>query len=172
MLVRDYAKLDNLCKSRTKLPKWKCSKEMRVDKDNGGGMKNPDQILARGGVDGGLPPNRGIHHSDQSGGHLNDRNSTHEGGGDEAGEVAYYAAPEREDCGVLAVPLGEHLVGQAGPRFPGLVGLTRRDGENLEGVRIELGPDAFCVEGLDVRVGDERIPVSGCNLPSECPDSR
>ena len=105
---------------------------MRVDENSGGGMKNPDQILARGGVDRGLPPNRGIDHRDQSGGYLDDRNTTHEGSGEKAGEVTNDAPSERDYDRVPAESFGEHLVGQARPGFAAFVGLAGGYREHFE----------------------------------------
>lgn len=143
---------------------------MRVNEDSGGRMKNPDQILARGGIDRGLPPNRGIDHGDQSGGYLEDGNPTHERGGDEASEIPDHTAAERDHGGVPAEPLREHLIGQARPGFARLVGLSSGNGEYVQSARLELALDLAGVQGLDVRVGYERIPMRTCSFAREYPD--
>ena len=134
-------------------------------------MESADQILARGSVDGGLAPDRGVHHRDQSRGHLDDGDSPHESGGYKAREVADNAAAERDHRGVAAEAFGEQLVGQTRPRFARLVGLAWGNREDFQGTSLELVFDLAGVEGLDVRVGDERIPVSRCKLARELPDS-
>ena len=164
-LVGDYAMLKNLCKSRTQLPKWKCGKEIRVDKHPCWRVENAHQILARDGVDPRLSADRGVDHGDQSGGNMDDRNSAHEGGGDEACQVADDPASERDYGGVAAESLGEHLVGEPRPCFPGFVGLAGRDGEGLDQALLELTLNFGGVQGLNVRVGDERVPVGWCELP-------
>src|SRR3954467_5895203 len=79
-LVGDYAMLDNLCKSRTHLVKWKRSKDLRVHNYCGRGVENADQILAGGGIDSCFAADGCIHHRHQTGGYLNDGNPTHESG--------------------------------------------------------------------------------------------
>src|SRR2546423_3636446 len=140
---------------------------MRVNENFCRGMKSTNQILSRGGVDGRLTADRRIDHRDQSRGHLDDGDSPHESGGNEAREIADNATPERDHGGVAAVSLGKQLVRQSSPRFAGLVGLARWNREHVQGASLELAFDGAGVERLDVRVGDERIAVSRCGLSSE-----
>jgi hypothetical protein len=135
-------------------------------------MESPYQILPGRGVDGSLPADRGIDHGKQGSGHLNDRNSAHEGGGDEAREVPHDSAAKRDHCCVSAVPFGEHLVGEPAPDFPGFVGLTGGDGEGIYRVRIELRRDLFRVERADVRVGDQGVPMCWSECAREGPEVR
>src|SRR5450759_2008102 len=119
--------LDNFCKSRTHFSKWKCGKELRVNKHSSRRMESADQILARWGVQGGFSPDRGVDHGDQGGGYLDYLDSTHEGRGDEARELApahryavitdsnvgpLYAEKvrkqlEKDSADVLTIPAGE-----------------------------------------------------------------
>ena len=144
---------------------------MRVNKHSCRRVESADQILARGGVDGGLASDSGVHHRDQSRGHLDDGDSPHESGGYKAREVADDATAERDHRGVAAEAFGEQLVGQTRPRFTRLVGLPRRNREDFQGTALELAFDLAGVERLDVRVGDEGVPVSRCKPASELPDS-
>src|SRR5450759_1310019 len=80
--------LDNLCKTRTHFSKWKCGKELGVDKHSSRRVESAHQILARWGVYRGFSTDRGVDHGEQCGRYLDHRDSTHEGRRDEARKVA------------------------------------------------------------------------------------
>jgi hypothetical protein len=133
-------------------------------------VESADQILSRGGVDGRLASDRGVHHRDQSRGHLDDGDSPHESGGDEAREISDYTTAERDYRRVPAESFGEQLVGQTRPRFARLVGLARRNREDFQRAFFELVLDLAAVQRLDVRIGDESVPVGRCMLTGEFPN--
>src|SRR5688572_18008568 len=134
-------------------------------------MENPDQILAREGVDGGLAPDRRIHHRYQSGWYLDDRDPPHVGRGDEAGQIADHPAAKSDHSRVPTIALGEHLVGEAAPGLAGLVGFARLNSEDIDSAGLELALDLSSIQRLDVRVGDDRVPVRRCNLAHDVSDS-
>src|SRR5450759_386269 len=156
--------LDNLCKSRTHFSKWKCGKELRVNKHSSRRMESADQILARWGVQGGFSPDRGVDHGDQGGGYLDYLDSTHEGRGDEAGEIADDPAPQRYYGRVAPIPFFEHPVGEPGPAFTGLARLPGGDGQDVRAILFELLADLFRVQRADVGIRDDGVPMGGGEL--------
>src|SRR5256714_11298684 len=116
--------LNNFCKSRTQFIKWKRTKHLRVYDDRPRRIKNPDEILPGGGVDGRLSTDGGVNHRHQTCGYLDDRNTSHESGRDEAGEVANHPAAKSDHRRVPAEAAYQHLVGQAAPGIPRLIGLA------------------------------------------------
>src|SRR3982751_596841 len=124
--------LDNFCKSRTQFVKWKCTKDLRVYDNSGGSVENAYQILPGGCIDGRFSTDGGVHHRHQTGGYLDDGDTPHESSCDEPGEVPNYPAAEGNDCRVPAKAEDQHLVGEAAPAIPGLVGLPRGDCQDVD----------------------------------------
>src|SRR5205085_7560431 len=87
-LVRNYAMLDYLCKSRTHFVKWKRIKDLRIYNYCDGRVKNAHQILPGRGIHGCFPPDRGVDHRHQTGRDLSHRNAAHEGSRHESVDVA------------------------------------------------------------------------------------
>src|ERR1051325_10196196 len=124
--------LDNFCKSRTQLVKWKCTKYLRVYNDCGRGVENAYQILAGGGIHGCFSADGGVDHRHQTGGYLDDGNAPHKSGRDEPGQVADNPTAEGDHRGVPAEAADQHLVCQTSPCVPGLVGLAGSDGQDVD----------------------------------------
>ena len=85
-------------------------------------VEGADEVLALSSVDAGLAPDRGIDHSEQSRGHLNESYATQPGGCDEAREVGRGTSPDADD----EVGPGEPMTSQSGPAVRGHVGGLRR----------------------------------------------
>src|SRR5438552_17585991 len=100
--------LDNLCKSRTQLSKWKRVKTLRIYNPCGSGMENAYEVLPGEGVHPSLSADRSVDHSDQRAGHLDDRSAPHKRGGAERRQVTDIATSERDDRVIPATPVGEH----------------------------------------------------------------
>src|SRR5207237_2337065 len=169
-LVRNYAMLDNLCKSRTQFPKWKCGKDLRIDKNHRRKVKSAHQILPGVGVYPGLPADGGVDHGHQRSGYLDHRNSTHESGGNEARQIPDHATAERYHGRVATVPFREHLIGESGPGVPGLVGLAGGDDQQVRPVPPDAGQHGLGVPRPDVGVGDESVSVRWGDLARNGPD--
>ena len=60
-------------------------------------MERADQVLARVGVDAGLPADGGVDHAEQRGRHVHDVDSAQPGGGGEAGDVGGRSPAEADD---------------------------------------------------------------------------
>ena len=91
-----------------------------VDEHRGGLVEGPDEVLARRGVDAGLPADRGVDHRQQRGGDVDHPHAAHPGGGDEAREVGGRAPAE---C--------DHDVRAGEPDPPADLPAEARDGEGL-----------------------------------------
>src|SRR5689334_832540 len=163
-LVRNYAMLDNFCKSRTQFVKWKCSKDLWVYDDCGGSMKNTHQILPGGGIDGCFSTDGGVHHCHQTGGYLDHWNTPHESGGDEPSEVPNHPAAQCDHRRVPSEAADQHLIGQAAPGIPGFIGLTGGDGQDIDLIPAEPFLDLAGVNGADVGVGDYSVAMGGADL--------
>jgi hypothetical protein len=171
-LVGNYAMLNCLCKTRTKLPKWKCVKDLRVRNYRGRWMKNAHQILAGGGIHSRLPADGGIDHGEKSGRNLNDWDPPHEGRRDKPRQIANHASTEGDNRRVPTVAVCEELVGELGPGFPGLVRLASVYREGLAGAAWELVLELLSVQRANVRVGDESVSMGTGDAGSEDPDPR
>ena len=93
-------------------------------------MKGPHEVLGTGKINGGLSPERSIHHREQTRGDGNKRNATMPRRGQEAGQVSGDAAAERDDNRVpprtpLHEPVLEQRFGVA--RFGTLSGWKREE---------------------------------------------
>jgi len=127
-------------------------------------VKSPHQILSGVGVYPRLSPDRGVDHGHQGRGYLDDRNTPHESGGNEAGEVADDPSSESDDGGVAAEAFGEHLVGEPSPGLARLVVLSGRKKQDISPVFSQSADDALGVPGSDVRIGDDGVAVGWRDL--------
>lgn len=64
------------------------------------------------------------------------------------------------------MPFGEHLVGEPGPAFPGLVRLSGGDRQDVHAILFELVADLCRVQRTDVGIRDDGVPMSRDELAS------
>ena len=84
-------------------------------------MERPDEVLALGGVDPGLPADGRVHHREQGGRHLDDPDPAQPGGRDEPREVGHGAAADADD----RVGPGEPGLAERAPELGGDGGALR-----------------------------------------------
>ena len=154
--VGDDAVLDHLGKPAAQHVLGERVEHLGVDHHGRRIMEGADEVLAEGGVDGGLAAHRGIDHRQQGGGHLHDGESAHEGGGHEAGEVTDHTAADGDDRGIASSTPLQQGVGEFGPGGPRFHLLSGGHGEQAGAVGRELGDDRVGVQGGDGRVADDR----------------
>jgi hypothetical protein len=131
------------------LPIVEGGQDVEVRQDQARLVEGADEVLAAGGVDGGLAAHRGIHLGQEGGGDLDEVDAALVDRGGEAGEVAHHAAAEGDDH-VAAVELqGQEAVADVGQPLPALGGLA---GGNDDG----LGGDAGGGEGVGQGLAMER----------------
>jgi hypothetical protein len=99
--VGDEAGLHDFGHARDDFVAWQCFQGREVDKHGSRLVKCADQILARLGVDAGLPTDGGVHHAEQRGRHVHDVHSTQPCCGGESRNVGC-GPPAEADDGVLA----------------------------------------------------------------------
>ncbi len=127
--VRDHAVLHGLGESHPVLALGEVGEHPGVGHHRLGGVEGADEVLPARRVHADLPPHRCVQHREQGGRHLDERDAPQVGGGDEAGEVAHHAAPDRDDGGIPPESAVEQRVGEDAPPFPGLGGLARGEDE-------------------------------------------
>jgi hypothetical protein len=82
-------------------------------------VERADQVLPLGDVDRGLAADRRVHHAEQRGGNVHDRDAAQPGRGDEPGQVGRRAAADRDQrVGPSEPVLGECRPAPAGNRQP------------------------------------------------------
>jgi hypothetical protein len=171
-LVGNYAMLNCLCKTRTKLPKWKCVKDLRVRNYCGWWVKNAHQILAGGRIHSGLAADGSVDHGQQSGRNLNDWDPPHEGRRDKPCQITNDATAEGENRRVTTVAVRKQLVGQSSPGLPALVPFASIYCEGMARAARELPLDLISVQRADVGVSDKSVFMGRRNAGTDTPDAR
>ena len=161
-LVPDGGRLDHLGHAVDELAHGQRLEEGEVDVDAAGLPEGADQVLAHGRVDGRLAADGRVDHGEQGGGHLDEADAAHEGGGDVADHVADDAAAEGDDDRVAGAGVGEHPVLDLGLGLAALGELAGRDGVGEQagiagGGAVEDGLEGRHVEREEVGVGDEHV---------------
>ena len=110
---------------------------LNVGKHGAGLVERADHVLGLGQVDGDLAADGCVNHGGHAGWHLHEGNAPEEGGGDEAAQVAGYAAADGDDrVAALGLETDQPLVDFLG-LLEGLAGFAGRDHETVGG---DTGP--------------------------------
>ncbi|KAI3485871.1 hypothetical protein L1887_50669 [Cichorium endivia] len=171
--VPDGGCLDHLSHAVAELSGREGLEPGSVDEDVVRLVEAADEVLAERVVDGGLAADGRVDHGEEGGGDLDKLETTHEGGCDEADEVANHTAADGEYDSVASDAVLEHPVLDVVLALTRLGALARRDdlGEEPPGVggvegvgglfelSAEGGGDA--ASGLEVLVGDEDVGGGG-----------
>ena len=112
-LVAERRHLDRLTECGPHLALGDCPEHRDVDDDRRGLVEHPDQVLAFGQVDPGLPADRRVDLSHQRGRDMDDGDAPQVDRGEEAGRVAEGTAPDRDQRLRALDPEGGQLTGSA-----------------------------------------------------------
>jgi hypothetical protein len=153
------AVLDHLRQPRSQQLGRQRREDGRVHHDRAGMVKDAHEVLAVGRVDGGLATHRCVHHRQQGRRHLHDRDTAHERGGDEAGQITDHAAAQCNDGRVASGPPLRKGIGQCDPLVARLVAFTGWYREHLGPVARQSLHQLVPVQAADRLVGDDGVPM-------------
>jgi hypothetical protein len=136
-------------------------------------MERADEVLPGAGVHADLAADGGVEHREERRRHLDERDAAEVRGGDEAGEVARDAAPERDDRRIAAEAERDEIVGEAGPGVARLRGFARRKGEGAPAVGDGIAAGALGGAPCGIRPVEElAIELRDGLIADECRAAR
>ena len=130
--IGDEPALDDLAQPRPQLVKGERLENGQVAYDGRRRVEGADQVLARRGVDAGLPAHGRVDHGQEGGGDVDDGHAPQPGRRGEADQVGRRAPAHGDDAAVASHAHPTQLLPQRVQDGAGLGGLAARDGDPLD----------------------------------------
>ncbi len=102
---------------------------------------------------------------------MNHGDATHVRCGDKSGEISYHPTAKGNHGGVTSEAAFYQVISDPSPASPRLAGFASRNSQNIFRFDLHRRGGQFSIQRTDVRVGDDGISVSGCDIPRKCAKS-